>query len=202
MRFINRHRDDIAVALIFLVGLLAIANLAKSGLLQWEWFASHKNALDGLSTVLGMLAVAFGALAAYHRFFKGRTFTTRGDLQLAVTVHPHGPQETLHAITLTLHNVGTLPIWSPRPLISVAIHGPEGVSSDYDISEWYTPHDQRSNGGTLSVVDVGETTSFYATHPMSRMAWSVTYVASIRDDDGNVWRTGVTVSNTVSEKDT
>jgi hypothetical protein len=195
IKLINRHRDELALIMIVLVGLLAIANLAKSGWIKWNWFAEHKEALDGLSTVLAILAVTFGALATYHRFFKGRTFTTRADLELKVTVHPHGSQRTLHAIVLALRNAGTLPVWNPRPLISVQIHGPDGTSSVYDITEWYTPHNERSEEQSLSVVDTGETTSFFATHPMDRSVWSVTYIASVRDDDRNVWRTGVTVTN-------
>lgn len=197
MKFVQRYRDDLVLALLFLLGILAVGNLAKYGFLKWSWFADNKNALDGISTVLGILAVAVGALATYRRFFKGRTFTTRADIQLTVSVHPHGPEEMLHAICLTVHNVGTLPIWAPTSLISVSIHGPEGVCCDYQISKWWTPHEEGTAESTDSVVDTGETASFYATDSIPRNAWSVTYIASVKDDSGNVWRAGKTVSNTL-----
>jgi len=199
MQLLRRFRDEIVVVLLVALAALSVACLVKAGVVTWDWFARHKEGIDALSSVLGILAVGVGAFAAYYRFFKGRTFTTRADVQLSVTVHPHGDHKTLHAICLTLKNVGTFPIWNPRPLITVRVHGPEAVSSEYDITEWWTPHDGPNSEGTASVVDTSETTSFYATHSMDRKAWSVTYVSSVRDEAKNVWRTGLTITNDTGE---
>ncbi len=201
MKFIYRYRDELIVTMLLFNIILALAILATLEVLQWSWFAENKDALDGASTVLGIIAIAIGALLTYLRFFKGRTFTKRADVQLSVSVHPHGPKKTLHAICLEVHNIGTLPIWNLTPLISVDINGPEGVSSEYDITQWWTPHEDASAEGTISVIDTGETVSFYATHPMSSDAWSVRYIASVKDNRGIVWRAGKTVSNTTEEKD-
>jgi hypothetical protein len=180
---------------------LALANLVKRDFLTWKMLADHKDGLDAASSAIGILVVTAGAVLSYFRFFHGRTFSTRAELDLVVKVYALPNGRLLHTISLSLKNVGGSAIWNPQPLISILLSDADGSRDAGTIDRWFDP--LQTDDGTLrvSVIDTGETGRFPTKMTFDATVWTVTYMASITCDSGDVWKHVHIVCNAPSGTD-
>jgi hypothetical protein len=182
--------------------VLVLANLAKRGVLTWDTLKAHKEALESASSGLSILVVFVGAVLSYFRFFHGRTFSTRAELDMTVQVYSLPNRLMLHVIALELKNIGGSAIWDPQPFVSMTIHGPEGTRPGGEISEWPDVLPAYDAGPHTFVVDTGETARFAAQRTFDPGDWSVTYMASVRCDSGDIWKHIKIVRNASSDSET
>ena len=191
--WLRRHKGAITFALTLLLIALTLANAWKYRIVSAEWFTEQKDALSALNSIVTMLILMAGAVFSYYRFFRGRTLSLRTELNVNVSVHQTPEQYRIHAITLTVKNVGSSTIWNPKPLIALHIHGPKGVAERREITDWW--EEEASSEHLAPVIDSGETVTFFAQQRIPDGAWAVTYSASLRADQGDVWHVSKTVSN-------
>lgn len=191
--WLRRHSGAIIFALTFLIIILALGNAWEHSLVSLEWLSNRKDALAALNSIVTMTILITGAVFSYYRFFKGRTLSLRMDLALSVTVHSTREQYLMHAITLTAKNVGTSTIWYPAPRITVRIHGPKSKEELRQVDDWW---DINEDPQLTPVIDAGESVLFFTHQIIPDDAWAVSYSASLRADQGDVWRVFKTISNT------
>lgn len=195
----GRRRGFAIAFLSCLAVTLAIANLAKRGILTWDKLADKKDALAAASSALGILVILVGAVLSYFRFFHGRTFSTRAELDLSVRVLllPNG--HLMHVISLSLKNVGGSAIWNPQPLVTMSVTDSDGRRDAGTITSWFDPLQHADGTRRVSVVDTGETGSFLAQRIFEPSVWTVTYMASVTCETGDVWKQVHITRNTPSD---
>lgn len=191
--WLRRHAGPVTFVLSLIVIVLALSNAWKHELVSARWLAGQKDALAALNSIVTMLILLAGSIFSYYRFFKGRTLSLRVELALGISVHQTPRQYRIHAISLSAKNVGSSTVWNPTPEITVHVHGPEGVAATRHITEW--SEEGGNDGHMVAVIDAGETVFFFAHQHIPDDAWAVTYAASVRADQGDVWHISSTVSN-------
>ncbi len=199
---VRRQSGPLVFALTLLIIGLVMAGLWRRHIVSLTWFKDRKDGIAAVSSVVSTVLLVVGATFTYFRFFRGRTLALRAELQLSATVHPTKEQHLIHAITLKIKNVGGSTIWSPTPLLRLRIFGPEGVSrtSDIEFSEVVGSEAHGSATASFSVVETGETVSFFTVAQVPQAAWTVVYKASLAADSGDIWVAYCSVTN-VAKKD-
>src|SRR5688500_17068781 len=99
MTWTGRRRVLAVAILSVLATALLLANLVRHAVLTWEAVNTHKESLDAASSVLAILVLGIGSVLSYFRFFHGRTFSTRGEVDFQVDVHSLPSGHLLHLIT-------------------------------------------------------------------------------------------------------
>jgi hypothetical protein len=188
MTWSGPRRATAIAALSVAVLVLALANLVKGGYITWEVLGRRKDALAAAASVTNILVVLVGAVLSYFRFFRGRTFSTRADLDLSVEVIPLPNSRHLHAITFRVKNMGSMPIWDPRPIIEISLLGPRGREYFGVVSSWYDVLAEPDRSLRVAVLDPGETGTFATQREFDSDIWVVTYAASVSCDSGDVWK--------------
>jgi hypothetical protein len=193
------RRRGLAIAFLSIAVLvLGVANLIKGGIITWDTLKDRKEGLDAASSVVSILVLTIGAILSYFRFFHGRTFATRAELDLAVCVHSLPDGRMLHAISLSLKNVGGSAIWNPQPVIAITVTDESGHHSVGTINQWVDPLEPTDGAKRVAVVDTGETGRFPTYRIFDAQVWVVTYLASVICDSGDVWKHVHIVRNVAS----
>src|SRR5438270_7898831 len=122
----ERHRGEIVGVLSLCVTALALANVLKERSISLAWLRDNKDAITAATGIATTLLVFLGGIFSYYRFFRGRTFAARAELKLTVSVHSTTEDFHLHTIIAEMKNLGSMPIWDPRPTIWFTVYGPKG----------------------------------------------------------------------------
>jgi hypothetical protein len=194
---LRRYKSHFVLVLIVAVCSLAIANLLKHGVAVKSAIVQNKDFIDAISKILGATALAIGAVASYYRFFRGRTFAAKADLNLEVAVYETDQDFRLHVINLEVTNLGPVPISEPRPQIDVYLYGPSGTKK-YSIDKWWHPLDEDGEADNVSLIDSQESSQFHSSQHIPNEIWAVLYVARVESDRNDTWSRAITVSNRVS----
>lgn len=189
-----RHRDTIIPLLAVAAATLLLVNLMKDGVLTPSRLKDNKDALAALQSVVQVVVISLGAVFSYYRFFRGRTFVARADVELCADVFGAGSDAYLHAIRIEFKNLGTVSIFDPRPVLNVQYYGPTPVK-DENWSDWREASLPDRSRLSYAVVDSGETASYSASHEVPKTIWVVEYTVFITDTDGVTWKRSVTVAN-------
>lgn len=183
------------VLLIVLIGFL-IAYLRKLGVLSAAWLTSNKDVLASINSLLGSTLLILAGIVGYYKFLRGRTLTTRAEIEVQVDIieGPHG--ERLHSLTVSIRNIGTVSILEPVLVVRVEARHADGSVGQYEISEWFeAPDDTNASGRTFGVVDSGETADYVAEREFGADIWAVTYSAILTCTSGDRWSRRATVAN-------
>jgi hypothetical protein len=201
-RWYVRNRDTIVPLLGVGAIALLLANLIQHGYLTASLLATNKDALSALQSVVQVVVLTAGAIFSYYRFFRGRTFVSRAEINIVVQVLSAGEDQHLHSVIVQFKNLGTVSIWEPLPVVNVQLIGPEGVVSETwrnwraaRVTDHQNARDLESTI-PLTVVDSGETVTFNTYHEVSKRFWAAEYEVFVKDSDGNIWKRAAMVSNT------
>jgi len=184
----RRRKGEIYLLLLIVAAALLAANLYKYGSIAW--LAKNKDAIGSLSSIIGCILLLLAGIASYYRFFKGRMFSCRAEIDLSVSIHETPNAYLLHAIHVKLRNVGSVPLWKPRVLLEVHGHG----TPDYRVSRSIESICVGLEQG-INVIDSGESTSFFTHEQIPRNIWVVIYLVTVRVKSGEIWQETMTVSN-------
>jgi hypothetical protein len=194
MKWLTRHRETIIPFLVVAVVAMTLANLLKHGYLAPSQLAANKDALAALNSAVTIVVVLVGSVFSYYRFFRGRTFITRAEVTINVAVIPATEDFHLHAVIISLKNIGSVSIWELRPLVTLYEYGPDGTSSrTWD--NWNEARSPIGESNTVSVIDSGETISFVSHTEVPRSSWAVIYSVFIHSDEGQIWKHCAIVPN-------
>src|SRR5262245_41262490 len=194
MRWFARYRESITLGLILVVAGLFLGNLIRHGVLSASKLSQSKDALAALQSAVQILFIVLGAIFSYYRFFRGRTFVSRANVKVEVSVVETSKDVNLHWVTIEFQNLGTVSIWGPEPEVIVELIGPNGVTKD-SWRDWREASTGRERHRGLSVVDSGETISFTASNDVRTSVWAVHYQVFVTDADGVRWKRAVMVPN-------
>jgi|GEM_PF-1939611 len=196
--WLTRNRETLIPVLLVGIGALAIANLVKHQFLTASALASNKDALAALNDCVNIVFVTLGAVFSYYRFFRGRTFFSRAEVTLDVSVLPATTETNLHALSLTIKNIGSLAIWDPTPEIQVYRHGATKFAREV-WDAWREARSTHADPDALSAIESGETASFINEHLVPKTIWAITYIAFVRSQNNDIWKCSKTVSNAIDK---
>lgn len=198
--WLTRNRATVVPGLVLAGLVLTLAILLKHGILSRSTLEENKDSLSALNSAAGIIVIVLGGVFSYYRFFRGRTFVERAQPTLSVRVVP-ADGENIHAVTLTLENIGTLPIWNPLPTVHVRLEGPEGETRQ-TWDRWFEARTQDSSDEYLHVVDPAESVSFIHHIRVPEDVWVATYVAFVRSDSRQIWKCSFVAPNSKSTPET
>ena len=95
-----RLYSALVVALSVLVGVLLVLAAFRYGVIRASTLVQNKELIDVGTKLLGTIILAFGAIASYFRFFKGRTLSPRLTINATVDVFPIDAAKTLHVLSV------------------------------------------------------------------------------------------------------
>ncbi|MGH7488959.1 MAG: hypothetical protein ACRD2I_10305 [Vicinamibacterales bacterium] len=179
------------------IAVLLLAYSRKIGVLNTGWLQDHKDALGALGSVASAVTFVVGGVLAYYRFFRGRTLATRAELAISVDIVQGPHASLLHAITVSIKNVGTVSIWNPVPALEITAHRDDGTTTSENVNGWHEVSDDSSK---VSVLDSGESGDFFSQRFFTSDIWAVTYVVTVNCDSGDSWTKLKTVENRGTQK--
>jgi hypothetical protein len=195
-KWFARYRETIVPLMVVVAGVLLLANLIKYGILSASQLTQSKDALSALQSAVQVVFLVLGAVFSYYRFFRGRTFVSRGDLTISVTVIETTAAHNLHWVSIEFTNLGTVSVWDPKPEVLITMLGPDGVTSD-SWSDWHEAVTGREKRRGFSVIDSGETATFTTHQEVSKGVWAVEYQVFVTDSDGVQWKRATMIENKV-----
>lgn len=198
-KWLTRYREIVIPALATVVSILVLGNLIKYKLLTASALGANKEALGALSSAVSIIAISLGAIFSYYRFFRGRTFYSRAELRIDVTVIPQKTGTNMHAIIVEVKNIGTLPIWNPSLVLAIVESGPDG-ERERVLDKWSEVKSPKGESGTAAVIDSGETAPFWTAIEVAESTWAVFYTAFVHSDAGEIWKRVSVVKNKVSDE--
>jgi len=187
------RRSTVITLLSVAVVALLVANGVKYGLLEDRFFVAHEKLIDGLAKIFAGALLLIGTLASYFRFFRGRTFSARADLDLSVNVMEGSPGHLLHAIDVKLHNLGAVPIWGPTAELRIHAFGEPAIEPEY-VTAWKLRRERDGVERTI-VIDPQERGQFHATREFDRKIWAVHYEVIVTSASQDAWHSMTTVPN-------
>jgi hypothetical protein len=191
-----RLHSALVVVLSVLVGALLIAVAFRYGVIRASTLVQNKDLIDVGTKLLGTVILAFGAIASYFRFFKGRTLSPRLAINATVEVLPVDVSRTLHVLSVDVKNVGSVAIWGLEPRVEINFRGDQERTEE-DIGNWWTPLEQRDGKRRLHMLDTDESSQFVVHREVPIQYWAVTYFIRIGLSSGHSWHRIVTASNRV-----
>lgn len=159
-----------------------------------------KDVVDAASKGLGTVLVAVGAVAGYHKYFKGRAFAERLKLGLssrpvrwiAAVTDGKDVSALLHAVDLQVENAGTMTLWNPQLSLRVlALDEDREVALGMRSADFTRP----ARAGSLEGVEPGETLLFHTSFSVPVEVEVFRVVAELRASDSE-WLRALTVANT------
>lgn len=193
MKWLLRNRETLFPALSAVALALLIAVLVRLDILTASKLAANKDALSALSSSVSMIIILIGSVFSYYRFFRGRTFFARADIDIEVTIIDTDSDQLIHFVVIEIKNIGTLPIWNPTPVVDVTtIDGRTHKRERWD--NWLEGRVTNSTE-VYTVVDSGEDASFFNEHKVAKDAWAVAYVAYVTAESGETWKKAIMVQN-------
>ena len=188
-----RIHSALVVALSVLVTVLLVAVAFRYGIIRVSTLVQNKDFIDVGTKLLGTIILAFGGIASYFRFFKGRTLSPRLTIDAIVEVFPIDEARTLHVLSVDVKNIGSVAIWGLQPLVEIHFHG-DHERTEQDLGNWWTPLDQ-SGQRKLHMLDTDESAQFVVHREVPIECWAVTYFTRIGLSSGHSWHRIVTASN-------
>src|SRR5574341_2667855 len=162
MLFIRKYLSEIILVLTIVIFLFALANLVKYGFLSLEDLKNNKDSIDAIGSIITSIILIAGAIASYYRFFRGRTFSTRADLAIEVSVHKADDKFFIHSITMELSNLGAFPIRNIGANIEAYNHNKDGELSLTKLGLWKPQHTTVNEKELIQVIFSGEKSQFIA----------------------------------------
>lgn len=193
MRSSQRIRVWAPTILFALVILLIAANLIKRGLSP-EVLVANKDGLAAISDLVTLIGVVVASGLGYFRFFRGRTFVSRANMDVAasVTRMPTGG-DLFHSIVVKVTNIGTFTLWGPALSLTAVARRVDGTLVAMPISDLRTATGVGAQEATT--IDPGESASFLIQQAHSSDTWMVTYTATLALPNGRSWTQYLVVEN-------
>jgi hypothetical protein len=192
-------RETLVLFLSILIIVLGINTLFKYNILTFQKLTGNKEVVTVCKDLVTIAAIIVGALFSYFRFFSGRTFSTKADIELEVVLIKTPTNSLMHALTASIVNKGNLTIWEPKAVILVqeyTLNGnPEVEIYEQELQDsYFRKHDK----GDI-VIDAGEKAYFTLLKEYKTSTWAVTYIAEVKNDRGRTWQKAITVENRIKQ---
>jgi hypothetical protein len=192
----RRYNSVFILAVLILVLLLLIS--VKYSILTKPVIVANKDFIGVLKDLLTILAIIVGALLSYFRFFSGRLFSEKADIDIKCSVI-ETPQKTLfHILTVSMTNKSNITIWHPEAKLVIRKFSPDKNQNEELVDDFYES-DHFKNDKMDAIIDSGETASYVIWREFETKVWAVAYSVEITSDSGRKWQKDFTVANAASK---
>ena len=199
-RFFQKNRNILILWGLLIIFILIAINVWKHQIITSEFLANNKDAIDAVSAIITTMIVIIGAFMTYYRFFKGRTFSLRGQIQIKVNVHNLDENKNLHVVKVLFKNVGSSAIFNPKLKLIVDSLG--GNEKQRTIDQWFDPGKKIDDSPRMYFIDPEESASFLTHVQVFKESSIVIYTAVVSSEDKTIWQDATSVDNSIiSEKD-
>ncbi len=155
-----------------------------------------KNEVTIVKDIVTTIAIVLGGIAAYFKFFSGRTFSLKAEIDVTCDVIKTPSSHFLHLVKISFKNVGNLVVKSPTASVSyTAYHkDPElNLKGTLEhITELTLPRKKEDSFPSSALQ--GETIFFEFEKEFTQEIWAVKYVVEVRSKNTN-WTNFKIISN-------
>jgi hypothetical protein len=160
--------------LVAVIVILIVAYLIKLGLIDPRRLGADKDSIAAIGSICTTLTVLVTGVFAYHRFFRGRTFTLRLDVNCEVTMVDGPHPASLGLLTVSVKNIGNVTVWDPQVSANVTYRYLDGRTVREPVA-W--PEDavvRASRRRKVTAIDPGECSTFSAEIFIDKDVWALT----------------------------
>ena len=191
----EKKKEIVLFTLIVVIILLAVGLLFKHGIFTVEFLAGNKEFVSVTRDLISLFLLITGGILSYFRFFKGRTFSSRGEINFEVTLLETPKGTYFHVITVKFKNIGNYTIWNPIAKFIIQEYNEFGLQKEQIIEKFHEQNYFQSSEKRYSIVDSGETAFYVISREFDKSIWAVTYVAEVTADNKRTWQNSITIPN-------
>ena len=178
-----------------LIGVIIKQNIITSSLL-----VSNSPLIAVIKDIITILAIIAGAILSYFKFFAGRTFSAKADIEFDVSLIESPNKNILHFVSVTILNVGNLTIWNPEAKIVIKQFNDNKSNDALIVDEFQSKSYFKDKGKSEPVIDVGEKGYYMIWHEFEPSTWAVTYTVEVTSSGGQKWQKTITIANKIEKK--
>ncbi len=198
LRLLHEYLGD-AVLILGCVAVVVTVVPSKDAVVANALASEHfQTMVETVSKLVTTSLTVIGAVLAYRKYFKGRTFSARVKLGLASSpvCRLDDGAALLHSVDFDVENIGTITIWEPEPRLRVS-------RWDSDVELGKKPHPDAIQSkllpGGLSGIAPGEKCTYHyrLVIPASVEAFKIN--AELVSDGRQAWHRAITVANALEK---
>ncbi|ASU34680.1 hypothetical protein MuYL_2793 [Mucilaginibacter xinganensis] len=179
---------------------LLIGNLFKYHFFTVDRIIKQKEFISVTKDVITLLTIVLGAIFSYYRFFNGRTFSAKAEIEIEVTLIAKPGDKIMHALTVSIINIGTLSIWNPIAKVAVRDFNNNDEKYKEAVVEGFDKVNYHNEVGDRNfIINPGEKAHFMYWKEFDLATWAVTYVAEIKCANNRIWQKTITVANKIED---
>lgn len=194
------RRESIVLILLILLISLGLGNLFKYQIITSDKLVCNKELVAVLKDIITVIAIVIGAFLSYFRFFIGRTFSAKADIEFDVSLIETPEKLIMHTVTVSIVNKGNLTIWHPMAKIGIREFNSLDDKKERVVEKFLEKSYFGDKGKRDLVVDAGEKAYFMIWKEYDSSTWAVTYSAEVISSNGRKWQKTVTVANKIDKK--
>ncbi len=196
MNIIRIATSLITVLILFLIFVLGTWFFIT----KWEHELIRKKELFAtLRELLTVIAIIGGGFLTYFRFFKGRIFSEKADVEITVQLIETPNDSILHSVNCFLINKGSTTIWNPTTRIGIKrFYINNTITQEVvDGIREKSFFDEREFDRYF--VDPGEKIIFLNQQEHDYNVWAVLYEIEISSKSKATWKTATLVNNQITK---
>lgn len=172
-------------------------------LLLWKnvfiFLDDNSTAINALNAIIAVFGFVSALALAYVRFFAGKLFARRVQLELVCSAECISDSISLHLIGVSIHNPGALSVYIDDICVNITQYDKKCIATTSNIRsfECITEHIKSPRDFR---VDPGLTTTIPASIVVYNDTKVVVYEAVVRDTTGGVWVHSALVKNPQTPK--
>lgn len=194
----SRNKKFTLILVFFAALIIAVIIMIDT---NWNLVVSKRDIITIIKDVVSAIAILIGGFFAYFKFFKGRTFAPKAEVNIELQLIETPANSILHVIKIHFINKGSTTIWNPTA--TTGIHRFSKVKEfDYELIHGLKEVSFFEDGGKITsyMIDPGEKNYFSLNHEYDKSIWAVSYDVQVTSKDGTTWKDSITVANSVRSK--
>lgn len=192
-------RERIVIALSLIIIALVVAVLVKYEVITGQILSEKRVLIGVVKDLITIIAIVFGAILTYFKFFAGQTFTPKADIDFQVSIIERPDSKLMHTLKVTITNKGTLTIWDPVARIKIDKWCDRGQNEEV-VKQFMEDQYFEKHQNDQSIIDPGESVHFFIWRVFDSNIWAITYRAEVSSSSGRSWQNFITIPNKTSTK--
>lgn len=189
---------------ILVVLVLLSITLVKYDVVGAGMMVRNKEFIAALKALIEIVVVVGGAFLAYVKLFAGRTFSAKAEIECNNTTIAAPNNLTLHVLTITLINTGSITIVDPVANVRVTRFAVSGVTRMTEDEHRPRPYFKKKEEGkkekdSVLVLDPGGKADFTVANDFDHKIWSINYEITISAQPNHSWNKEIRVANQFTE---
>ncbi|WIX85727.1 hypothetical protein [Amycolatopsis sp. DG1A-15b] len=171
--------------LLVLFVLLVLVYLVTRGIINPSRLGASKDTLAAVGSICTTVTVLTTGVLAYYRFFRGRMFTLRLELNSEVTMVDGPHTASLGLLTVSVKNIGNITAWDPLVTAKIKYRYVDGRVVENELAHW-DDDIVRTSRRNVKAIDPGECSTFSREIFIDHDVWAVTHQVGVTSA-GHQW---------------